>query len=378
MYAAREGRPMRKHTYTDPWDELEARANKYSAQALIAMVGVVIIVWLLTLGGFFIIDKTMMTRVALFSTAGFLSLLAVLIIVDNSARWLKYVVLSVICILCGAIVSSLSFHAVLIYVIPLIIAAQYTRKHVIWVTYAVNVVSVAVSSLIAFYHGFCDLNIFFVSMSDFEHFMAVAENGFAGLELNSDPTFIILVYATIPRALILALLSYILSRITEKGRAEAAQMARTKIISETDFVTGVYNKNKYTEMIRDYYPRVDSVGAVYLDVNNLKEINDSKGHDYGDKLITMLASAMLAEADDLRKVYRLGGDEFLALIETPIKGEEENYVQEVMKKLADEEEKEGLNVSVAWGTARGNGRDIETIVREADAAMYTCKRNMKK
>ena len=217
---------MKKQTYSDPWDEIEARANNYSSQGLLAMVIVIIIAWALTVGGFFVVDRNMMTKAAIIGILGFLSLRAILRIFDNSKRWLKYLVLTVICVLCGTIVSVLSFHAVLLYVIPLIFAAQYSKQHVIWCTLAVNGITVVFSSLVSFYYGLCDLNIFFVSNSNYHYFTQLARDGFAGLETNPDPTFIIIAYASFPRIMLLSLIAFMLSQITAKGRAEAAQMAR--------------------------------------------------------------------------------------------------------------------------------------------------------
>lgn len=368
---------MKKQTYSDPWDEIEARANNYSSQGLLAMVIVIIIAWALTVGGFFVVDRNMMTKAAIIGILGFLSLRAILRIFDNSKRWLKYLVLTVICVLCGTIVSVLSFHAVLLYVIPLIFAAQYSKQHVIWCTLIVDSLTVAASSLVSFYYGLCDLNIFFVSNASYSFYAELVENGLNGLEINPNPTFIILAYASFPRAMLLTLFAFMLSQITAKGRAEAAQMARTKLISETDFITGVFNKNKYAEMISSYYPKLDSVGVIFWDINNLKEVNDEYGHEMGDRIIIELAEALLAKSDATKRVYRIGGDEFVTMIDNPKPGEEKRVEREILNLLANTKSKAEACVSVAHGTARGSGVNVSQTVNEADAAMYACKRKMK-
>ncbi len=367
---------MKKNTYSNPWEEIEARANEYSSKGLLAMVIVIIIVWALTATGFFVIDKSMMTKAALSGILGLLSLRALLGIFDNSKRWLKYVVLALICIICGIIVSVLSFHAVLLYAVPLFFATQYSKPHVIWYTYAINSVCVAVSSLAAFYYGFCDLNIFFVSMYDYNHFLEIMENDMC-LAMNPNPVFIILVYATIPRCLLLALFSYLLLQITAKSRAEASQLARAKMISETDFVTGVFNKNKYAEMIKDYYPKLKKVGVVFWDINNLKEVNDEYGHEMGDLIISELATVLLQKPSKRIRVYRVGGDEFLTIIDNPSPNEEKKVERDTITRLTTFDSKATVDVSVAHGTASGSGSDITKVVNEADAAMYACKRKMK-
>lgn len=367
---------MKKRVYTNPEDELEARANRYTVKGLLAMIGLIIVIWVLTMCNFFIVSKQMMTEAALVSVCLLLTLLILLWRVDNAKPWLKYIELAVICISTSTLAAIMSFHAVLAYVIPLVFAGKYTQKHVIWVTFSFNTVTLALSEIIAFYFGLCDLNIFFVSMGDYQSFMNIVNNNFEGLVLNENPVFVILVYATIPRTLVLFLVALMFSHINEKGRAEAAQMARLKVAGELDFLTGTYNKNKYQEMTENFYPNVKTVSAVYWDLNNLKETNDSKGHSYGDMLISRLSQVLIARAGRNCKVYRLGGDEFLMLIENPSVVEEETYIRDIREMLGNDGDSEEA-VSVAVGTARGSGTEIIDVVNRADAAMYENKRMMK-
>lgn len=363
-----------KKIYTNPKDELEARANRYTVKGLIWLGGVILLVWLLTMCNVFIISKWMMTEAALISMCLIGIVIVLLERVDNSKVWLKYAALFGTSLACGVLASILSFHAVLAYVVPMVFAGQYLQKRVIWITYGFNIVVVAVSELVSFYYGLCDLNVFFESMYDYNHFMAVVSNGYQGLALNENPTFILLFYATIPRAIILAGIALIFMNINEKGRAEAAQMVRLKASSELDFVTGTYNKNKFEEMAENYYPNLKSIAVIFWDVNNLKETNDEKGHQYGDALISDLTHVMLIRADKRCRVYRLGGDEFLMVIENPSVVEEESYISDILEILR---ENAGSSISVAVGTARGAGKDIREIVNKADENMYANKRIMK-
>lgn len=59
----------------------------------------------------------------------------------------------------AVIAAFLSFHAVLIYVLPLLLAVQYRERMTLWITYVVNDVTMAVSMVTGFYHGICDLNL---------------------------------------------------------------------------------------------------------------------------------------------------------------------------------------------------------------------------
>ncbi len=365
---------MKKHVYTNPQDELEARANRYSAKGLKAMIVLILLCWVLTLCNFFVISKIVMTQVALVSILAFLVLMLLLAEKDNTKPWLKYVVLSIICLLTSGIAAVLSFHAILLYMIPIVFAGQYIQKRVVWITFCINVVTMACSEVFAFYFGLCDLNIFFESMGDYNHFVEVVNNNYQGLAVNANPVFIILVYATIPRAIIIGLVAFILANINEKSRAEAAQMARLKTSSDLDFMTGCYNKNKFTEMTETYYKGVKTVAVLYWDLNNLKDTNDKKGHKAGDELITRLSQVLLSRVCGNAKVYRVGGDEFIVVIENPTVVEEETFKRDVFDMLGT---RDVFDISVAYGAARGSGDSICDVVNEADKCMYENKRIMK-
>ena len=84
-----------------------------------------------------------------------------------------------------------------------------------------------------------------------------------------------------------------------------------------DSATRLYNKNKYEDMLANYYTMVERVAVVLWDINNLKEINDRMGHGMGDKLIETMSGAIYVQTDKRKKAYRIGGDEFVMLIENP-------------------------------------------------------------
>lgn len=85
----------------------------------------------------------------------------------------------------------------------------------------------------------------------------------------------------------------------------------------------------------------------------------------------------ISQTDSRKKAYRIGGDEFVMLIENPEKQEAEQIIQNVRDKLARYREEGGLRVSSATGTAEGNGIDILKIIHDADERMYEDKKRGK-
>lgn len=83
-------------------------------------------------------------------------------------------------------------------------------------------------------------------------------------------------------------------------------------MSQIDRLTSFYNRNRFIQDVSELKESKDSVGVVYLDINGLKEINDSFGHDTGDKMIKECADIMRSSVSS-KHLYRIGGDEFVII-----------------------------------------------------------------
>ena len=141
-------------------------------------------------------------------------------------------------------------------------------------------------------------------------------------------------------------------------------------MSHHDQMTGSYNRAALKHVFYSLNP--DMVTAVvYADVNGLKKINDKYGHKAGDELIMKAANdmAMVAGMD---KVFRMGGDEFVILLELKNMSE----VDSKLTALNDIFEKTGI--SVALGVAvRTDAKDsLDDLLAEADQRMYRNKKIM--
>lgn len=196
-----------------------------------------------------------------------------------------------------------------------------------------------------------------------------------GVEPN--PLFVILFYGALPRAVILLMFTVILCYISISSHEDAQKIADLTYRKETDLGTHVYNKNKYEEMIETYYPEVHRLAAIFWDANNLKYVNDKYGHAAGDVLIQTLSSVLYELSTDRRKVYRVGGDEFVMIIENPVETEIESMIETVKADLMEKDGQGDIPISSAVGWAEGCGVDIRKIVNEADTKMYENKKRGK-
>ena len=139
---------------------------------------------------------------------------------------------------------------------------------------------------------------------------------------------------------------------------------------EMDTLTGFKTRKAYYNdietMEQDEKKRNQSVGIVFADVNGLKEINDTLGHEAGDKLIASVAKKISAVFSGANR-YRFGGDEFVILSFD----ESEEFFH---KKLKELEEMWGEDYSAAVGSVwLEYARDLEKSVAIADKMMYMDK-----
>lgn len=359
--------------YKQELHQQEINSNLRTLKGFVWIFVTILVLWLLTLVRVFIVDAGIFTMAVAMSVVVGIPVLYIYKKVDLSNAWVKYVFLSLICVISAIIAAFLSFHAVFIYVLPLLLAVQYREKQTLWTTYVVNCITMTISMVVGFYHGICDLNLLIGSNHTRSWYLEQWNAGTLQFGLEPDPIFVILFYGALPRMVILLVFTVILRYISISSHEDAQRIADLTYRKETDLGTHLYNKNKYEEMITEYYPTVDRLAAVFWDVNNLKYVNDKYGHVAGDGLIQTLAAVLYELSTDRRKVYRIGGDEFVMLIENPVETEIEAMIESVSAALSEKDSQGDMPISSAVGFAEGSGAEVRKIVNEADAKMYENK-----
>ena len=148
--------------------------------------------------------------------------------------------------------------------------------------------------------------------------------------------------------------------------------------SERDKLTGCYNRVKLDRMKLEY-EKCDSVFIIFIDVNNLKKMNDIYGHEAGDALLRS-ATKKLKFWKEYGELYRLGGDEFLVVIK--------NKREDSCRKLLDKwyptvgnlnRRTDDFRCMLALGYIYSDSavRDISELYKEADERMYEHKKEIK-
>ncbi len=138
-------------------------------------------------------------------------------------------------------------------------------------------------------------------------------------------------------------------------------------MSRTDLLTGVLNRNAMNNRVDTYKDDEDlqnnSVGVVFADVNGLKVMNDTYGHEAGDELLKK-ASKVLRKIFRGQEIYRAGGDEFVVLVRKM----PENEFRAALDTL-----REQANLFSVGGVYSGKGGSIHRMMQQADERMYEAK-----
>lgn len=140
------------------------------------------------------------------------------------------------------------------------------------------------------------------------------------------------------------------------------------MLSYHDALTGAYNRNALYEHSH-HFMKAGSIGLVYCDITGLKHVNDSLGHAEGDKLIRH-SYQMIKDGLDTDSIYRVGGDEFLAVF-TDIS--EAEFLKAV-KKLRQDIRKDKNHIASGYIWSDREGEDLDVLISLADQTMYEDKK----
>lgn len=172
-------------------------------------------------------------------------------------------------------------------------------------------------------------------------------------------------------------------RITEQNRILEHEKEIYKI-AYTDSLTGLGNRAAYVDLLNRYEreQREGRICCIMIDLNNLKTVNDSRGHHMGDIFLKMAADALRqAFTGRCVSIFRIGGDEFSILAEEISEKELKKCLGEAGRLLQKKEEETGLhfNFAAGWEFLDRNISclTIENAFMKADQMMYRRKRLQK-
>jgi diguanylate cyclase (GGDEF)-like protein len=196
----------------------------------------------------------------------------------------------------------------------------------------------------------------------------------------------LLTYAGLTLAVALCSLALAWALVASMRRTVRNAEEHLHFLAHVDSVTTLPNRHEFNERLALALEQADGlksmVGLLLLDLDNFKVVNDTLGHDCGDILLKQVAERLLATLRKTDIICRIGGDEFVIIVEpSGDAGTVDEVARKILAALAEPFAVNGhqLYVSASIGVSiypRDAG-DARTLTRSADTAMYHAKNNGK-
>lgn len=203
----------------------------------------------------------------------------------------------------------------------------------------------------------------------------------AGITANG--TALALALGGVAVSLLLGLLVYVLG--TSRSRALYLVRTRTEQLHHQAFhdpLTGLPNRSLIGDRLQQMQARSrryrTPAAALYLDLDNFKDINDTLGHPAGDQVLTAVAARLKGALREEDTVGRMGGDEFVVLVEgASLTQGPESVAQRILDVIGEPlvipSSTIPLHVTTSIGIAMDNQATVEELLRDADVALYRAK-----
>ncbi|MFD1737888.1 EAL domain-containing protein [Bacillus salitolerans] len=152
-----------------------------------------------------------------------------------------------------------------------------------------------------------------------------------------------------------------------------------KFMAYHDQLTGLPNRNKLNKYVKEKeVTKSESFAVLFFDLDRFKVINDTLGHSMGDQLLKEVAHRTKLIVNDAGMVFRQGGDEFIVLLENADRDKAAHIAQCIIDVLAQPFHISNYEIfttpSIGISMYPEDGQTIETIVKNADFAMYQAKK----
>jgi diguanylate cyclase (GGDEF)-like protein/PAS domain S-box-containing protein len=182
----------------------------------------------------------------------------------------------------------------------------------------------------------------------------------------------------------LSKMEFIRNVTQQKKAQESLKKEKEKLDYQAhhDFLTGLPNRVLFNERLEkailDAKRQINKFAVLFIDLDHFKEINDSLGHDTGDKILTEVSIRLQGVLRDKDTLARLGGDEFIIIIEDLNALEDVSVVaSKILQSLSQSIEintnKLYVSSSIGISIYPDDGESVQNLIKFADSAMYQAK-----
>lgn len=174
--------------------------------------------------------------------------------------------------------------------------------------------------------------------------------------------------------LIFTMLSFLIYTVIAFVRSFADISRQAK----TDVQTGFFNKNRWNQLMDEVTFGMEPIGVIMFDLNRLKYINDTMGHEVGDKMILSFSNILRNSIPHSNTICRWGGDEFTVMVTDASREKIETYLADIRfeaDSYNDSGEKPEIHYAVGYAlSTEFPGVSRRELMQRADARMYQDKK----
>jgi len=363
-------------------EETEVKPNKYTLLVLYVALVSVISSWIFNEIGLFRVGKWEMRIGSIIPIT--CSIIPIVILTFNKKAFedkrMKYVILTCCSILTFSVTTLITFHTTIMLLFPMFIAMLYRSKTLGNYAFIWSLFCTIFTPILGYVIGSWDIEYF-------KELILIGTGGTADIiGATYTVTWVaigkICLYIVLPRLMMIGACVLLMFYVIRLGADHVNNQILLNNLSHKDHLTNLFNRNYLYELIKNN-DITGNIGIIFFDCNYLKEANDSKGHEYGDLLLKQCAKSIIENLTEGKDYgFRIGGDEFLVLIEEPDKEYIENKIKDIDYSLnvINEENKYSFNelvCSMAHGYTMGDANIIHELIDIADTYMYKNKQEMK-
>lgn len=231
-------------------------------------------------------------------------------------------------------------------------------------------------SLIAIFYGLKIMNLFILDEA-----ISLTDTNSADIAYTM---FTIIIVITMYAVYLVEFNHISYEKLAHESKVLEQTLTRTKELSETDTLTGLYNRKKIYDYLDLYYELYTSKNSQFslamIDVDSFKSVNDNFGHSVGDEVLKFVAEKLIHTVREKDRVGRLGGDEFIVIF-PDTSPENHQIIKDKIKESFSSELCEHIKdfVSLSIGIASiQESENLDKLVIDADNKMYLEKQIYRK
>lgn len=217
----------------------------------------------------------------------------------------------------------------------------------------------------------------YISPSNYVYVLTLPTEYFEEITLMDRNTLVLLAAAVTVLTTLIAVLLFVAQSNRRKFTAKTTKMA------QVDTLTGLLNRAYFTELFENMVEEdpESKYAILFMDLDGFKDINDSYGHNMGDKVLRVVANRLVMSARREDLVSRFGGDEFAMLISynsiDQVRYVANKVVRAVDEVMVIEDNEYHVGVSIGVAIYPDHARSVDDLYKVADNAMYKVKYSTK-